>query len=142
MLQPCGPSTNNLFPISHDSKCRGSRSSNPAYAHHVSISLDIFMTSLPPSVASFPRLPPSSLRSLTAPPPPRASQEPAPYATTMLVSGAGRRPLVRTCGSDEPTLRHSGSEGGPVYGSSSGGSYSRGMENGEGEGELKRSPGS
>ncbi|XP_043224573.1 roundabout homolog 2-like [Amphibalanus amphitrite] len=55
----------------------------------------------------------------------RDDQEPAPYATTMLVGGAGRRPLVRTCGSDEPVLRHSGSDGGPVYGSSSGGSYSR-----------------
>ena len=64
-------------------------------------------------------------------------QEPAPYATTMLVSGAGRRPLVRTCGSDESSLRHSGSDGGPVYGSGSGsggpvygsgsgGGYSRG----------------
>ncbi|XP_037079101.1 roundabout homolog 2-like, partial [Pollicipes pollicipes] len=53
--------------------------------------------------------------------------DPAPYATTMLVSGACRHPRGRPCGPDDAGPRRSGSEGGPAYGgSSSGGSYSRG----------------
>ncbi|XP_037072033.1 LOW QUALITY PROTEIN: roundabout homolog 1-like [Pollicipes pollicipes] len=69
---------------------------------------------------------------------PGQQDEPAPYATTMLLGGAGRRPAARGSGSEEPGVRRSGSDessgvkrsgsdfGAPPGSSGSGGSGHRG----------------